>query len=110
MAVAPSPPMTTRLLASTLAASLLGGCVTAREQEAKLDAGLVHAYIDDKPPELRRHFFIAQAQGQRNRILNDIVKAVRPVWAELEGSFTTRGGMHSVIAARYGQRRIAHRH
>jgi len=44
-----------------------------------------------------------------NRILKDIVKAVKPVWAELEGSFTTRGGMRSVIIARYGQRRIAHR-
>jgi 7-cyano-7-deazaguanine reductase len=45
-----------------------------------------------------------------NRILKDIVKATKPVWAELEGSFTTRGGMRSVIIARYGQRRIAHRH
>ncbi|MCX5794694.1 MAG: preQ(1) synthase [Elusimicrobia bacterium] len=45
-----------------------------------------------------------------NRILKDIVKATKPVWAELEGSFTTRGGMRSVIVARYGTRRIAHRH
>ena len=44
-----------------------------------------------------------------NRILKDIVKATKPVWAELEGSFTTRGGMRSVIIARYGSRRIAHR-
>ena len=44
-----------------------------------------------------------------NRILKDIVKATKPVWAELEGSFTTRGGMRSTIVARYGQRRIAHR-
>ena len=61
-----------RLAASTMAAALAGGCVTAREQEARLDAGTVHAYIDDKPPELRRAFFIAQAQSQRNRVLNDM--------------------------------------
>jgi 7-cyano-7-deazaguanine reductase len=45
-----------------------------------------------------------------NRILGDIVKATKPVWAELEGSFTTRGGMRSVIVARFGTRRIPHRH
>ena len=39
-----------------------------------------------------------------NRILNDIVKATEPVWAELEGSFTTRGGMRSVITSRYPRR------
>ena len=61
-----------RLLASAMAAAMLGGCVTAREQEASLDAGIVHAYIDDKPQELRRHFVVAQAQGQRNRVLNDM--------------------------------------
>ena len=36
-----------------------------------------------------------------NRILDDIVRAAKPVWAELEGSFTTRGGMHSTITARH---------
>ena len=36
-----------------------------------------------------------------NRILDDVTKAVKPVWAELEGRFTTRGGMHSTITARY---------
>jgi 7-cyano-7-deazaguanine reductase len=36
-----------------------------------------------------------------NRILDDIVRATRPIWAELEGSFTTRGGMHSTITARH---------
>lgn len=40
-----------------------------------------------------------------NRILDDIVKATKPVWAELEGSFTTRGGMHSTITARHPGRR-----
>lgn len=36
-----------------------------------------------------------------NRILDDVVKAARPVWAELQGAFTTRGGMRSTITARY---------
>jgi 7-cyano-7-deazaguanine reductase len=36
-----------------------------------------------------------------NRILDDIVKAVKPRWAVLEGAFTSRGGMHSTITARY---------
>ena len=36
-----------------------------------------------------------------NQILADIVKATRPKWAVLEGAFTTRGGMHSTITARY---------
>ncbi len=36
-----------------------------------------------------------------NRILDDVAQAVRPVWAEVEGSFNTRGGMRSVITARY---------
>lgn len=39
-----------------------------------------------------------------NRILQDVVRATKPVWAELVGSFTTRGGMRSVITARYGKR------
>jgi 7-cyano-7-deazaguanine reductase len=36
-----------------------------------------------------------------NRVLDDVVKAVKPVWAELEGRFTSRGGMHSTVTARY---------
>ncbi|MBI5630201.1 MAG: NADPH-dependent 7-cyano-7-deazaguanine reductase QueF [Elusimicrobia bacterium] len=37
-----------------------------------------------------------------NKILADIVSATSPLWAELEGAFTTRGGMRSVITARHG--------
>ena len=44
-----------------------------------------------------------------NRILQDVVKAVKPVWVELTGTFTNRGGMHSTITARYGKRRTASR-
>ena len=39
-----------------------------------------------------------------NRVLDDVVKATKPVWAVLEGAFTTRGGMHSTITARYPRR------
>ena len=44
-----------------------------------------------------------------NRILKDVARSVRPKWAELVGSFTTRGGMRSVITARHGKRRLASR-
>jgi 7-cyano-7-deazaguanine reductase len=39
-----------------------------------------------------------------NRVMKDVVKAARPKWAELTGAFTSRGGMRSVITARYGKR------
>ncbi len=41
-----------------------------------------------------------------NRILDDVVKAARPHWAMLEGSFTTRGGMHSTITARHPRKSV----
>jgi 7-cyano-7-deazaguanine reductase len=36
-----------------------------------------------------------------NRILKDIVKACHPKWANVKGEFNARGGMLSVIEARY---------
>ena len=36
-----------------------------------------------------------------NRILDDFVKACRPVWATVTGEFNVRGGMRSKIEARY---------
>ncbi len=36
-----------------------------------------------------------------NRILQDIVKASRPVWAKVTGEFAARGGLRSVIEAKY---------
>jgi len=36
-----------------------------------------------------------------NRILNDFVKACKPVWAEIKGEFNPRGGIRSIIEARY---------
>lgn len=40
-----------------------------------------------------------------NRILDDVTRATKPVWAVVTGSFTTRGGMHSTIIARYPRKR-----
>jgi len=36
-----------------------------------------------------------------NRILDDIVAACRPVWATVRGEFNPRGGMKSVVEARF---------
>ena len=36
-----------------------------------------------------------------NRILHDIATACRPVWARVTGTFAARGGLRSVIEARY---------
>jgi 7-cyano-7-deazaguanine reductase len=36
-----------------------------------------------------------------NRILHDIVKACRPVWAKVTGTFTARGGLSSKIEAKF---------
>jgi 7-cyano-7-deazaguanine reductase len=36
-----------------------------------------------------------------NRILRDVVAACAPLWAEVEGVFTPRGGLSATITARY---------
>ena len=36
-----------------------------------------------------------------NRILDDLVAAVRPRRMEVEGDFNVRGGIHTVVRARY---------
>jgi 7-cyano-7-deazaguanine reductase len=36
-----------------------------------------------------------------NRILDDVARACRPKWAVVRGEFSTRGGMHTTIEARY---------
>jgi 7-cyano-7-deazaguanine reductase len=36
-----------------------------------------------------------------NKILQDIAAACRPVWARVTGTFAARGGLRSVIEARY---------
>jgi 7-cyano-7-deazaguanine reductase len=40
-----------------------------------------------------------------NRILEDVVKACRPVQAAVKGAFTPRGGILSVVEARYPRAR-----
>lgn len=39
-----------------------------------------------------------------NRILQDVVKACRPVRAKVTGTFAARGGLRSIIEANYPQR------
>ncbi|OGS02827.1 MAG: NADPH-dependent 7-cyano-7-deazaguanine reductase QueF [Elusimicrobia bacterium RIFCSPLOWO2_12_FULL_59_9] len=41
-----------------------------------------------------------------NRILDDIVRTVRPIWAEIKGEFNLRGGMRSIVTARYPRRSL----
>ena len=38
-----------------------------------------------------------------NRVLDDVVQAVKPVWATLVGEFTPRGGLQSSITAEYAR-------
>lgn len=38
-----------------------------------------------------------------NRILDDLVSALAPKWLEVEGVFTTRGGISSEVSARYNE-------
>ena len=42
-----------------------------------------------------------------NRILRDLVKACKPEWAVVRGDFNVRGGMKSVIEAKYVSRKDA---
>ena len=39
-----------------------------------------------------------------NRILNDLVAAMRPRWAEVTGDFNVRGGIKTEVRAAYGKR------
>ena len=39
-----------------------------------------------------------------NRILNDLVAAAKPRWAEVIGDFNVRGGIKTEIRATYGKR------
>lgn len=39
-----------------------------------------------------------------NVILDDLVAATRPQWMEVTTRWSTRGGIHSVITAEYGER------
>jgi 7-cyano-7-deazaguanine reductase len=39
-----------------------------------------------------------------NRMLRDVVAAVRPVWCEITGDFTPRGGLTTSVQARWPRR------
>lgn len=39
-----------------------------------------------------------------NRILDDLVEAIDPLFAEVEGDFQIRGGIRTVVTARHGAR------
>jgi 7-cyano-7-deazaguanine reductase len=40
-----------------------------------------------------------------NRILDDAARACQPKWMVVRGEFTTRGGMRTIVEARYPRRR-----
>ena len=39
-----------------------------------------------------------------NRILEDLVKILKPRWMEVKGEFSTRGGVNSTVTATYGKK------
>ncbi len=39
-----------------------------------------------------------------NRICDDLVRALAPRWIEVAGDFAVRGGIHTVVRARHGER------
>ncbi len=39
-----------------------------------------------------------------NRICDDLVRALEPRWIEGVGDFAVRGGIHTVVTARHGER------
>ncbi|HLO75108.1 MAG TPA: hypothetical protein VK196_01470 [Magnetospirillum sp.] len=61
-----------RAAGALMLAAGLAACQTTREQEVEVKPEVAHAYLADKPVELRRHFMVALAQGKRNQVLNDM--------------------------------------
>lgn len=61
-----------RLAGPLVLAALLPACQTAREQEAQVKPQVAHAYLADKPAELKKHFLVTLTQGPRNQVLNDM--------------------------------------
>ena len=39
-----------------------------------------------------------------NRILDDLVRTLKPKWMEVKGEFSVRGGIQSTVVASYGKR------
>jgi 7-cyano-7-deazaguanine reductase len=44
-----------------------------------------------------------------NRVLEDVVRATRPVWAQVKGDFRPRGGLTTVVEARWPRPSIGKR-
>lgn len=68
----PRPSRMVRLAGVTALAGALAACQTAREQEVQVKPELAHAYLEDKPQQLKRHFMVTLTQGKRNQVLNDM--------------------------------------
>lgn len=65
-------PKAARLAAVPLLAAALAACQTTREQEAPVKPEVAHAFLEDKPAPLKRHFMVSLAQGKRNQVLNNM--------------------------------------
>ncbi len=39
-----------------------------------------------------------------NRICDDLVKLLDPLWLEVTGDFTVRGGIHTAVVVRHGEK------
>lgn len=78
------------------------------------DFGIITiSYIADKKcVELKSLKFYLQSfrnegifyENVTNRILDDLVKVLKPKWMEITGNFTVRGGLQSKIVAEYGEK------
>ena len=44
-----------------------------------------------------------------NQVLNDVVRCAKPVWAEVKGDFRPRGGISTVVIARWPRPKKARR-
>lgn len=44
-----------------------------------------------------------------NQALNDVVRCAKPVWAEVKGDFRPRGGISTVVVARWPRTSKSHR-
>jgi 7-cyano-7-deazaguanine reductase len=44
-------------------------------------------------------------EAATNQILDDLVEATHPMWMKVEGDFLIRGGIRTLVAAEYGEKR-----
>jgi len=43
-------------------------------------------------------------ENATNRILEDLIKCIKPKWMEVKGEFSVRGGLQTTITAEHGKR------